>query len=297
MKFGIHLPGWGVWALHPELYLKTAPLAEELGYEWIFTSDHFMEPIAPEPLPVERHATIEPYTLLAYIAAQTSKIKIGTCVTPLPMRYPPQLAKMVSQLDILSGGRMVLGIGAGYGPREWKAYSVTGWISDRERMERTEEALKLMISLWTQDRVDFQGKYYKIEGAVLQPKPIQKPHPPLLFGARGKRMLDLTARYGDFWLMSVILVGGLEEFKLRADYLKKKASEYGRTIKLGVVGPVIDEAFKAEIPILARFNEVAQKIEEFKTAGCKYLSLVFFPPQKFTDLMKRFRKEVMPSFT
>lgn len=296
MKFGIHLPGWGLWAQHSELFIRTAPLAEELGYEWIFISDHFMEPIAPEPLPIERHASMEPFTLLGYIAAQTSKIKIGTCVTPIPMRHPPQLAKMVAQLDILSGGRMVLGVGAGYGPREWKAYSVTGWIPDKERVERTEEALQLMIKMWTSDRVDFRGKYYRVEGAVLLPKPIQKPYPPLLFGAGGKKMLDLAAKYGNIWLMSIILVGGLEEFKSRGEYLRKKAKEYGRTLKLGVVAPVIDAGFKADFRVFASFNELAKKIEEFRDAGCEYFSLFFLPPQKFIELMKRFQKEIMPSF-
>ncbi|MEM1515152.1 MAG: LLM class flavin-dependent oxidoreductase [Thermoproteota archaeon] len=297
MKFGVHLPGWGLWAHNLELFTKTAPLAEELGYEWITISDHYMEPIAPEPLPVERHASIEPFTLLGYIAAQTSRIKIGTCVTPIPMRHPPQLAKTVAQLDILSGGRMMLGVGAGYGPREWKAYSVTGWISDKERVERTEEALQLMIKMWTEDRVDFQGKYYRVEGAVLLPKPIQKPYPSLLFGAGGKKMLDLTAKYGNLWLMSIILVGGLEEFKSRAKYLRKKASEHGRTLKLGVVAPIIETGVKVDFRVFASFDELPKKLEEFREAGCEYASLAFAPPQKYIDLMKRFQKEIMPSFS
>jgi alkanesulfonate monooxygenase SsuD/methylene tetrahydromethanopterin reductase-like flavin-dependent oxidoreductase (luciferase family) len=136
------------------------------------------------------YSTLETWVTLTYLAGKTENISLGTLVTPLPFRPPAMLAKMLSTLDILSGGRVILGVGAGWSKDEFDGYST--WGGDRYRVDKTIEGLKLMVELWTRDVVDFKGKFYEAKGAVLDPKPVQKPYPRLLFGSQGDRMLGLT---------------------------------------------------------------------------------------------------------
>lgn len=115
--------------------------------------------------------------------------------TPIPFRPPGILAKMVATVDLLSSGRTILGVGAGWSRTEFEGYNE--WVSGKTRVDRTEEGVKLILRLWQEDKVDFQGKFYSAKAAVLDPKPLQKPHPPLLFGGFSPRMLRLAGRYGD----------------------------------------------------------------------------------------------------
>ena len=147
----------------------------------------------PEKYGEESNNTIDAWTLLSFIAANTTKIKLGTCVTPIPFRPPQILAKIVSSLDNISNGRIILGIGAGWHKPEFDGYSE--WNNNKIRFEKTVEGIEIMKKLWTEDQVSFSGKYYKIEEAVLEPKPIQKPYPELWFGTTGDKMLKLMAKY------------------------------------------------------------------------------------------------------
>src|SRR3989442_15971956 len=141
-------------------------------------------------------STVETWTALTYLAAKTEKIRLGTLVTPIPFRPPGMLAKTVSTLDLLSNGRTILGVGAGWSRTEFEGYSK--WNSNKIRVDKTREGLDLILKLWTQEKVDFKGKFYHANGAVLEPKPVQKPHPPLLFGQemiRSRWIRDRRASY------------------------------------------------------------------------------------------------------
>jgi probable F420-dependent oxidoreductase len=165
--------------------------------------------------------TMDAYVLLAYLAGKTERIKLGTCVTPLPFRNPAMLAKMVSTLDVLSGGRFILGVGAGWHEDEFRAYS--SWDNAEIRVRKTKEALRLMLELWTKKRVDFRGEFYSAKGAVLEPKPVQKPHPPLWFGTVGKIMLRLAFEYGDGWIPTDLSIGEYEFYAARIkEFLAEK---------------------------------------------------------------------------
>ncbi len=217
MRLGIAYPNIDKW-LEESLPLKIAQKAEELGYEVFLTYDHYMLPFAKNVL--------EAWIFLTYIAAKTEKIRVGTVVTPMPFRPPGMLAKMVASLDYLSGGRTILGVGAGWHQPEFEAFSK--WAPPGERVNMTEEGLQLILELWMKPVVNFRGKYYKAVNAVVEPKLLQKPHPPLWFGTTGKRMLRLAAKYGDGWIPGTLEP---EEFVRYKEYLDTQREKYGTTGK------------------------------------------------------------------
>ncbi len=139
--------------------------------------------------------TLDTWIELAHLAAETRKIHLGTWVTPIPLRPPGVLAKTVSTLDLLSEGRSLLGVGAGSTQRLFEGYSQ--WDSPSVRVDKTREGIELILRLWHDRTTDYNGSYYRAKGAILEPKPVQKPHPPLLFGGAGKRMLKLAGHYAD----------------------------------------------------------------------------------------------------
>lgn len=165
-----------------KLPFKVAKKAEESGFDSFMTYDHYMLPSC--------NKTYKAWILLSAISGITKKIRLGTVVTPIPFRPPGMLAKIVATLDFLSNGRVILGIGAGWHRPEFEGFSE--WTDSSERVSKTEEGLKLMIELWTKEKVLFKGRYYRALGAaVIDPKPIQKPYPPLWFGTTGKKCLNL----------------------------------------------------------------------------------------------------------
>lgn len=187
MKFGLATSG----TTNPVVLQKIAVKADELGYDCLLVTDHYMN---------SRGAgTLDAWTFLSFVAAKTSKIRLGTCVTPIPFRQPAVLAKMISCLDQLSQGRVILGAGTGWYKPEFDGFS--RWLESAQRVKATREGVELMLKLWTeQGPLDYSGRFVSSKGAVLDPKPVQKPHPPLWFGADGKRMLQMCGRYGDGWL-------------------------------------------------------------------------------------------------
>ena len=161
---------------------RHAMLAEKLGFESYWLMDHFYE------LPVHG-STDEPFldawTLLPAIAAVTERIRIGPMVSPVGYRSPALLARMAASLDHISGGRLNFGFGAGGYKPEYLAYGYTFDEPGSVRLAQMREALELMVTMWTQPRATYQGEYFRIEHAILEPKPLQKPHPPILIGGVG----------------------------------------------------------------------------------------------------------------
>ncbi|HVP23243.1 MAG TPA: LLM class flavin-dependent oxidoreductase [Conexivisphaerales archaeon] len=187
MKAGLATKGWTDHRLLEKMALK----AEELGFDSFLVTDHFMLSSG--------NSNVDAWTLLPYLAAKTSTIRLGTCVTPIPFRHPPLMAKMLATADVLSGGRMILGSGLGWNRAEFEAFST--WRSLPERAAMTKEALELMTLLWTSgEPVDFSGRFLTVKGAVVEPKPIQKPYPPIWFGAMAPFHLGLAGRFGRGWI-------------------------------------------------------------------------------------------------
>jgi probable F420-dependent oxidoreductase len=187
VKLGIALPqGFPDGNIDMDLIRRFSIRAEALEYSDLWVSDQVIG-----KLPI-----LEVTTQLAYVAALTSKIRIGTSVIVSNLRQPVQLAKSLSSLDNLSGGRLNVGLGLG---TTTKAYSAFG-LDPEHRVSRFIEGIGVMKALWTQSSVDFKGTFTQLEGISMEPKPVQKPHPPLWFGARVQDSMRRAVKYGDGWM-------------------------------------------------------------------------------------------------
>lgn len=173
--------------------LRCWQTCDELGFDSAFTFDHFM-PIDGKPGPC-----LEGWTLLAALAAQTKRIKVGVLVTGNTYRYPAVLAKMAATVDHVSHGRLILGMGAGWFEAEHTAYGIP-FSTQGGRAHRLVEAVEVVKALFTQDRPTFGGKYYQLKDAPFEPRSVQRPHPPILIGGMGpKVVLPLVAKHADIW--------------------------------------------------------------------------------------------------
>ena len=189
---------------------------ENLGYNSFWLDDHLMYNDWP---------ILECWTTLSALAANTSKIRLGTMVTCNMHRNPAMLAKSAATLDVISGGRLELGIGAGVQEREHMAYGF-GFPKFSDRVERLSEALQVMKQLWTLEKASFQGKHYTLSDAVCEPKPIQKPHPPITVGGSSELLLRrVTAPYADRfdWGLQPI-----DEYKRKLKFLESQCKTIGR---------------------------------------------------------------------
>jgi F420-dependent oxidoreductase-like protein len=168
--------------------------ADEGGVDTVWVSDHLLQAAPGSPPDSEM---LEAYTTLGFLAAQTERVRLGAMVSAATFRPPALLIKAVTTLDVLSGGRAWLGIGAGYHEDEARALGLP-LPPVPERFERLEETLRLALHMWADDRSPFEGRHYRLERPVNSPPPLQRPHPPILIGGMGeRRTLRLVARYGD----------------------------------------------------------------------------------------------------
>jgi probable F420-dependent oxidoreductase len=192
MNFGIWIPNCRHLAT-PEIIRATAVRAEQLGYDSVWVSDHVVVPHANVVNFGER--IFDPLVTLGVLAGATSRVRLGTTVLIVPYRNAVVTAKMVSSLDALSGGRVVFGVGAGWVAAESAALGVPF----AERGAMTDEYLLAMQELWTSAAPSFDGKYTQFGGLVFEPKPVQKPHPPIWVGGHSKAALRRTAQFGAAW--------------------------------------------------------------------------------------------------
>ncbi len=285
MKF--FLGGIGNFARDYTTVEKAILKAEDLGFDGALIPDHYQYGKAPIFQSSNPDSTLDAWIALTYLAGKTKQIQLGTIVTPIPLRPPGILAKMVSTLDILSGGRVVFGVGAGWSKVEFEGYST--WDKPKVRVDKTKEGLQLMIKLWTQDKVTHKGKHYQAKEAVLEPKPIQKPYPKLLFGGAGKRMLRLAGKYADIcYTPQFTLKANTEEMRQTVLEAAKRAN---RADKLAFMGGALYMVMPSYNPKL-----YIQRIEAAKDAGDKYF-LVALPRNKtFFDSLTSFAKDIIPSF-
>src|ERR671923_1052880 len=189
--------------------------AENTGFDSFWVMDHFHQiPFIGKP----EEPMLEGWTTISVLAGITTKIKLGTLVTGVIYRYPSVLAKVAATLDVLSKGRLFMGIGAGWNEQESLAYGIS-FPSNQERMLRLEEAIQVIRKMWTEEPyASFNGKYYQIHNAYCNPKPIQKPSPPILVGGSGERKtLKIVAKYAD----ACNLFGSAETIKRKLNVLKE----------------------------------------------------------------------------
>ena len=192
---------------------------EELGFDSVWLYDHLVSVSSQNPFDVN----LEGWTLLSSLAPQTDSIKVGILVLCNNFRHPPLLAKMSSTLDVLTGGRLIVGIGAGWNDKEHSQYGLP-FPRTGERLSRLEEAIEIIRLMWTNEESTFHGKYYTIDRAINSPRPKQKPHPPVLVGSLngGEKIARIAAIHADIYNT---FATGLEDYKqkmLRFDSQVKK---------------------------------------------------------------------------
>lgn len=243
MRLGFTVPQFGPDA-GPEALLEVARLAEELGYDSLWVIERLLYPLNPKapypatadgslPLPYRR--SLDPLTTLAYLAAVTSRVRIGTSIINLPYHNPVLLARELATIDVLSQGRLNVGLGVGWSPDELEAVGVPM----RGRGRRAEEALQVIEAIWRDNPVEFEGRYFRVPESFFDLKPVQKPHPPIYMAAYTPTTMDRVARLADGWIPSGVPLGGMEQMFAA---IKQGAAEVGRdpgSVKL-IVGANVE---------------------------------------------------------
>jgi F420-dependent oxidoreductase-like protein len=232
-----------------------------LSSAWVF--DHFM-PLGPD----QTGPIFEGWTLLAALAAQTQRLRMGVMVTGNTYRHPAVLAKMAATVDVVSGGRLDFGLGAGWFEAEHTAYGIP-FYPPGERIRRLGEACEVISLMWTETAPDFDGQYYQLKQAYCEPKPIQTPHPPFVIGGSGeRRTLRVVARYADIWNFGG---GDVDEFRHKSRVLDDHCAAIGRD-PAGVERSVQLAVDAADI---AATRPAAQSYIE---AGVTHILLMLRPP-------------------
>jgi len=232
MQFGVALPQFGPRARDAEvrhLIRQVAVAADELGYDVVWTAEHL---ILPDPIRTPYpyggrfpFAVTDPIldvaATLSYVAALTTRVRLGTSVVVLPYHHPIALAKALATVDVLSNGRLLLGVAGGWLREEFELLGVPF----QERGARTDEYVTLMRRLWTDDRVTFRGRFFSLDNAAFFPKPLQRPHPPIWIGGDSAAALRRVGRLGDGWVAAPY---GADRLAANITSIRREAEAAGR---------------------------------------------------------------------
>jgi F420-dependent oxidoreductase-like protein len=309
LKYGLYLPQGFVHELtgftNPveayETLTRLAQTADQSGYDSVWLSDHLMT------APPSQDMIFECWTLAAALARDTERVRIGQLVTSNSYRNPALQAKMASSLDVLSNGRLTLGIGAGWYEPDYQAYGYE-FPAGPERLRQLEEAVRIILAMWTQEEATFEGNYYQIRGAMNQPKGVQQPHIPLMIGGGGEQVtLKLVAQYGD--VCNLISDPATLEHKFAV--LEQHCRTVGRDYKsihrtaltLCVIGDT-DEQARARIPtwagavfpgdigaygLIGSVETIRQRISTYEAAGVQEL-VIALPDATHLDTVRQFAR-------
>jgi probable F420-dependent oxidoreductase len=203
----------------PEGIIKTACKAETLGFDAVFVNDHII--VDGSPRAAAWTNTYDPLIALSFIAAHTSRIRLGTSVLIMPYRNPIATAKMLASLDQMSGGRVIAGVGVGWNEAEFNALGVPF----HERGARTDEYLRLWQACWAPGEVSFAGQFFAFANMHVSPKPLQQPHPPIWIGGSSRAALRRAAAFAQIWQPTPT---PLTELRQRQAYLRQACEQIGR---------------------------------------------------------------------
>jgi F420-dependent oxidoreductase-like protein len=303
-----------------ERWRKLMEATERLGFESLFRSDHFFSVFG-----VYGRDCIETWVSLPPVAMETSRIRFGVLVSSMTFRHPSLLARMAASIDQLSGGRLVVGVGAGWNAQEHEMFGLR-LPPVKERLDRLEEGIQVMLALWGPGRANFDGKYYQLHEAESYPKGGQQPHPKLLVGGSGeKRTMLIAAKYADEWNGGG--GPGPEAFRAKAEVLDAHCRAIGRdpeTIERSrmvsfLVGrndaeireraralqetmPRLKEVDAGELPkqmrergwLVGTPEEVIEQIRAYEAAGCQRIMLQHLD-QTDLDVLELIAKEILPA--
>jgi len=300
MQFGLSLPHFRQVA-SPEAIRRVAQQAEHLGYDGIWVSDHIVIPDSA----VDRFGSVfyEPLTVLAFAAACTATIRLGTTVLIVPYRNPVVTAKVLSTLDVLSSGRVTVGVGVGSTEDEFKALGVPF----KERGALSDEYIAVFKTLWTQDTPAFHGQYVHFDKIAFEPKPVQKPHIPIWIGGNSKRAIRRAVALGDGWHPTRPLVG---DVKAGVAYLREVCAQRGRdprSLMIAVRQPLKfydgAEASVKRRPLLGSTQKIIDELGQYRDVGVQYVMLDTFysaaeleheTVESMLETMERVAADVMP---
>ena len=215
MRFGFALPQIGAFA-GPDALVTVATRAEELGYDSVWVLDRVLAPLdprAPYPpsadgsLPEPFKRVLDPLETLTFVAAHTSRVALGTSVLNLPYYNPVLLARQLTTVDVLSGGRLRVGFGQGWSPDEFEAVGTPM----RDRGRRADEFIQVLKKIWTENPVEFEGEFYRVPKSMIDLKPVQQPHPPIYLAAYSPGALDRVGRLADGWNPAGIPIEGMAQ--------------------------------------------------------------------------------------
>lgn len=297
MRFGVWLPNCRHLA-RPDVIRATAVRAEQLGYDSVWVSDHVVVPRANVVNFGE--AVFDPLVTLAVAAGATSRVRLGTTVLIVPYRNAVVTAKMVSSLDALSGGRVVLGVGVGWVAAE----SAMLGVPFAERGPMTDEYLRAMRELWTSPSPSFAGKYTRFEDLVFEPRPVQQPHPPIWVGGHSRAALRRAVELGAAWhpinRPPDVLRAGREELR-RLSEQRGRATPPAVTLRNDVrllrPGEAVPKSAHAGRVIAGEPAAVVDQLAELADCGVEELVLEFLAadPRDLEAQMDVFAERVRPA--
>jgi F420-dependent oxidoreductase-like protein len=285
--------------------------AEALGFDSAWVFDHFAPILGADT----DGPCLEGWTLLSALAAETEKIRIGVLVTGNTYRNPALLAKMATTVDHVSKGRLDLGIGAAWFEFEHEAYGFPFYTA-KGRAERLDEALQVITKLWTEDHPSFAGRFYTLKEAPFAPKPVQRPHPPIVIGGQGEQwIMPLVGRYADGWNAPIGLTP--EDITNRMTIVRAECERAKRPscdvevsaflvlysiTDVPLAGPVSRLAARmiagdrVQRSLLAGSPDaIRRKIQTYVDVGVRHVIMNVQPPYD-PGLLRRFASEVMPAF-
>jgi F420-dependent oxidoreductase-like protein len=259
---------------------ETARVAEQAGFSTFTVMDHWFQMehagSAAEPM-------LEAYTTLGYVAGQTERMTLGVLVTGVMYRHPGLLAKIVTTLDVLSGGRARLGIGASWYEREQRGLGVPV-VPVAERFERLEETLQICLQMWSEDDGPFSGRHYQLAETLCVPAPISRPHPPVLVGGGGeKKTLLLAARYAD---ACNVFGSSPQDVAHKLDVLRSHCEDEGRDYDR------IDKTVLAVRPALADVDRFVAAADEYAALGVTELEVM--PDRHPVEFATQIAERVLP---
>ncbi len=308
--FGTSMPSRGDMA-SPANLRTLAQRAESLGFDSAWVSDHIILPRSVDsfyPYAANGVATFrpdedyyEPLAALNFLAGCTQKIRLGTHVLILPYRNPVLTAKMISTLDVLSEGRFILGAGVGWMEEEFKALGLDTFA---QRGAVTDEYIQLFKELWTKDNPEFQGEHYQLSESGFQPKPVQKPHPPIWIGGHTNPAIRRAAKYGDGWMPIGLRPPAIlepEELAEKITRLRRLSMEAGRpedAVSLCFsTGVTFDDSPGATRRMMSgRAEQIAADLRQYQDLGIRNF-ILGFPGDSVAavdEAMEQFSKQVMP---
>jgi len=307
MRFGIVLHVSAAYASWRN-FSTLAKKAEQLGYDSVWVSDHFISPDS-------RSYGLETWTVLSALASSTRGIRLGTYVLCNQFRHPSLLARMASTLDNISEGRLELGIGAGWNREEHVAFGFD-WDKHSTRVERLGETVEIIKKLWTEDHVSYNGKYFQLKDATLEPKPFQKPYPHIWIGGNSKAIRNVVAMAGDGWIPVLPTPNQLATGVLQIRDLMNRVGRDSRKLLIAyggsgcaLVAEKEESVRKLAEPLIRSMGkpleEVAcligtpdqcmRKVEQYQKAGAQEIVAGFYDFPSVKGL-KLFANRVIPHF-